>query len=225
MKRKQMPSIEFGIIGLGTFGISLAKRLASAGKEVIVLDKDESKVSEIKDIVSSAYIVKSLDLSVLEETGIQNCETVIVCISKDIAASALITLNVISMNIPRVFAKATSDEHGKILEKLGAEVIYPERDIAYKVGGMLLNSRKLDFINLNGNISISEFKIPDNYIGKSVKSTNIRNKYSLNIIAIESDGKTNTNIEPEIILNASDYIVVVGDNHNIERFEKDNFSN
>lgn len=217
---KQKPAIEFGIIGLGTFGSNLAKKLSKAGKEVLAIDQDESRVNAVKDYVSTAFIVKNLDRNVLEETGIQNCETVVICISKDTAVSVLTALNVINMEVPRVIAKANSDDHGMILEKLGAEVVYPERDMADKIGGMLLNSRRLDFMNLNGNVSVSEFKVPKVFVGKTIKETGLRDRYFLTVIAIETDGETNTKINPRHILKEDDYIVVVGDNENIVEFEK-----
>lgn len=217
---KQKPAIEFGIIGLGTFGSNLAKKLSKAGKEVLAIDQDESRVNAVKDYVSTAFIVKNLDRNVLEETGIQNCETVVICISKDTAVSVLTALNVINMEVPRVIAKANSDDHGMILEKLGAEVVYPERDMADKIGGMLLNSRRLDFMNLNGNVSVSEFKVPKIFVGKTIKETGLRDRYFLTVIAIETDGETNTKINPRHILKEDDYIVVVGDNENIVEFEK-----
>ena len=217
---KQKPAIEFGIIGLGTFGSNIAKKLSKAGKEVLAIDQDESRVNAVKDYVSTAFIVKNLDRNVLEETGIQNCETVVICISKDTAISVLTALNVINMEVPRVIAKANSDDHGMILEKLGAEVVYPERDMADKIGGMLLNSRRLDFMNLNGNVSVSEFKVPKVFVGKTIKETGLRDKYFLTVIAIETDGETNTKINPRHILKEDDYIVVVGDNENIVEFEK-----
>lgn len=218
---KQKAAIEFGIIGLGTFGSNLAKKLAKAGKEVLAIDQNEDRVNDIKDYVSTAFVVKSLDKFILEETGIQNCETVIVCISKDMAISVLTTLNIVNMGVPRVIAKANSDDHGMILEKLGAEVVYPERDMADRIGGMLLNSRRLDFIHLNGNVSVSEFRIPECFVGMTIKETQLRDKYFLSIVAVESDGETYTKVNPKHILKEDDYMVVVGDNENIEEFEKD----
>ena len=219
--KKQKASIEFGIIGLDTFGANLVRKLASSDKEVLAIDKDEDLVDDVKDYVSSAFIVKNYDKTVLEDTGIQNCETVIVCIDEDTAESVLTTLNLINMDVPRVIAKANSDDHGMILEKLGAEVVYPERDMADRIGGMLLNSRRLDFIHLNGNISVSEFKIPKCFEGLTVKETNLREKYFLSIVAVESDGETITKVSPKHVLKEDDYIVIVGDNKYIQEFEND----
>ena len=71
--KKQKASIEFGIIGLDTFGANLVRKLASSDKEVLAIDKDEDLVDDVKDYVSSAFIVKNYDKTVLEDTGIQNC--------------------------------------------------------------------------------------------------------------------------------------------------------
>lgn len=218
MKKKD---IEYGIIGLGVFGSNLAKNLSNAGKEVLVIDQDEDKVSAIKDYVEEALVVKSLDKNVLLETGIDNCDTVIICLSKDTAISVLTTLNVINMNVKRVLAKANSNEHGAILEKIGAEVIYPERDMADRIGNMLTNSCSLDFIKLNGNFSVTEFRIPDSLIGVSLKDSNIREKYKLNVIALENDDETTTSIDPNHIFREEDYVVVLGNDENIELFEKE----
>ncbi|MFR2847488.1 MAG: potassium channel family protein, partial [Hungatella hathewayi] len=129
MSRKQ-GGIEFGIIGLGRFGYALAASLAEAGREVMVIDNTESKVKQIRNLVAEAFVVQDLERETLESTGIQNCQTVIVCIGEQIDKSILTTLNVISMGIPRVIAKATSRDQGCVLEKIGAEVVYPERDLA-----------------------------------------------------------------------------------------------
>ena len=218
MKKKD---IEYGIIGLGTFGSNLAKNLSRAGKEVLAIDQDENKVDAIKDYVEEALIVKSLDKNVLEEAGIQNCHTVIICTSKDTAISVLTTLNGINMKVKRVLAKANSDDHGAILEKIGAEVIYPERDMADRIGNMLTNSRSLDFIKLNGNVSVTEFRIPSNLIGKTLKESKIRDKYKLNVIALENDDETTTIADPNHIFKEEDYVVVLGSDENIRAFEQE----
>ena len=54
-------AIEYGIVGLGRFGLALAKTLAEAGKEVIVVDNNESKVKQLRNIVSDAFVIGTLD--------------------------------------------------------------------------------------------------------------------------------------------------------------------
>lgn len=123
----------YGVIGLGRFGYALATELAGSGAELLVIDKDEDKVREIREYTENAVVVNTLDKKTLTETGIQNCDVAIVCIGENMESSILTTLNLVAIGIPLVIAKATSAEHGEILEKLGAEVVYPERDMAIPV--------------------------------------------------------------------------------------------
>lgn len=213
------PTIEYGIIGLGRFGYSLATTLGEAGKQIMVLDSSESKIKQIRNYTENAFVVKEMTREALEEAGIQNCGTVIVCIGEKIDVSILTTLNVISMGVSRVIAKAISVEQGHILEKIGAEVIYPEHDMAIRLANRLLSSRVMDYITLNDNIIISEIKLTSKISGKTVLSSNIRQKYKLNIIAIEHEEKTTTDITPDLLLYANDIMVIVGKKEDIERFE------
>ena len=140
--------VEFGIIGIGRFGFSLAKTLIESGKDVIVLDCDENKIKNIRGFTDNAFVVNNLDKETLQETGIQNCETVFVCIGEKIDVNILTTLNVINLGVPRVISKAITYEQGCVLEKIGAQVVYPESDMAVRIANRLLNEEALEFIEL-----------------------------------------------------------------------------
>lgn len=213
-------TIPFGVIGLGRFGFALATTLADLGKEVMVLDNNENKVKAIQERVEHALVVPHLDKASLEEAGIQNCETVIVCIGEHIEVSILTVLNVIELGVPRVIAKAISAEHGKVLQKIGAEVVYPERDRAIRLANTLATSRALDHIDLSDQFSIWEIKLTKNFKGKTVLDVNFRKRFGLNIIAIVRNGETIVEITPEIVLNEDDIVVVVGKKDNINKFDQ-----
>ena len=213
------PTIEFGIIGLGRFGFSLATSLAEANREVLVLDSSESKIKQIRHLTDNALVVGDLTKEALMQAGIQNCETVIICIGEKVDVSILTTLHVISMGVPRVIAKAISPEQGNILEKIGAEVIYPEHDMALRLANRLLSSRVMDYITLNDDIAITELKLTSKISNQSVLQASIRKKFKLNIIALEHQGKTVTDITPDLVLNENDVIVVVGKKDHIKKFE------
>ena len=121
--KNKMEKTTYAIIGLGRFGGALALALAENGAELLVIDRDEEKVRDIREYTENAYVVHSLDKKTLAETGIQNCDVAIVCIGEHLDTSILTTLNLVGMGIPKVIAKANSVEHGEILEKLGAEVV------------------------------------------------------------------------------------------------------
>jgi trk system potassium uptake protein len=211
--------VEFGIIGLGRFGYALTKNLADTGKEILAIDTLESRVKQLRNITQSAFMLGSFDKEALEDSGIQNCATVIVCIGDSIDANVLTTLNVISMGVKRVIARAMSYEHGMILEKIGAEVIYPENDIAVRLAQKLVQSNIMESIELKGDIEISEIKLHSNLAGQTVKQINLRQKFNLNIIALEHNGETTTEVDPECVLAAEDNIVVIGQKANIRRLE------
>lgn len=211
--------IEFGIIGLGRFGFALATRLAEAGREVLVIDNNENKIKQIRHLTDNAFVVGPIDKQTLEEAGFQNCETVIVCIGENIEVSILTALNIISMGVPRVVAKAISNEHGQVLEKIGAEVIYPEHDMAIRLANKLISSSTLDSIELKGNVAISELYLTSKLSGQTVQEADLRQKFGLNIIAIEQEGKTTTEIGPDDVLREYEKIVIIGKNENIKKFE------
>lgn len=213
------PTMEFGVIGLGRFGYSLATTLAEAKREVLVLDSSDNKIRQIRHLTDNALVVNELTKSALEEAGIQNCETVIICIGEKVDVSILTTLNVISMGVPRVIAKAISPEQGKILEKIGAEVIYPEHDMALRLANRLLSSRVMDYITLNDDITISELRLTGKMAGQSVMQASLRKKYKLNIIALQHDDRTTTDITPELVFHENDILVVVGKKEHIRKFE------
>ncbi len=210
----------YGIVGLGRFGYALAVELAEAGAEIIVLDRDEDKVRELREYTENAYIVKSLDKKTLMSTGIQNCDIAVVGIGEHLDTSILTTLNLVSLGIPHVIAKCTSPEHGEILEKLGAEVVYPERDIAVRLAHRLEASRMLDYIQLSETLNISKLLVPRSLVGKTVKESDLRGRYGVNIIAIENGNGIRESIAPDDTFSAGDILFLSGKQAALEKLSE-----
>lgn len=219
MKRNKKQDLVYGIIGMGRFGEALAVTLAEAGKEVIVVDRDENKIKEMRQYTEHAFICGNLSSETLREIGIQNCDVVIICIGEQVDISILTTMSVIEMGVPRVISKAVSSEQGAVLKKLGADVVYPERDMALRLGKRLISSTFLDYVSLCDSVEIRQIQLPDSLAGRSVEQSQLRRRYKLNMIAIERDGQTNIEIAPDDILQKGDVIVVIGKVNNIDAFE------
>ncbi len=209
-KKRKNDDKTYGIIGLGRFGYALAMELAAAGAEIMVLDRDEEKIRELRDYTENAFVVSSLDKKTLHETGIQNCDVAVVCIGESLDTSILTTLNLVSLGIPTVMAKSTSQEHGEILEKLGAQVVYPERDMAIRLANRLEASRMLDYIQLSEKLNISKLMVPEKIIGKTVLEVNFRKEFGVNIIAIENDGALTEIVAPGYKFRKGDILFVSG---------------
>lgn len=215
MANKKREAESYGIIGLGRFGYALAMELAASGADMLVLDRDEEKVMSLREFTENAYVVKNLDKKTLLETGIQNCDVAVVCIGEQMDTSILTTLNLVSMGVPTVIAKATSIEHGEILEKLGAEVVYPERDMAIRLAHRLESSRALDFVQLSERVNISKLIVPDKIIGKTVIETNFRKRFGVNIIAIENKNSVMQTVEPGYSFKKDDILFVSGEKESL----------
>lgn len=209
-KISKKKALTYGIVGLGRFGSALAMDLASSGAEIVVMDKNEEKIRAMREMTEHAYVVADLNKKTLIETGIQNCDVAIVCIAEHLDTSILTTLNLVSLGIPRVIAKAATAEHGIILEKLGAEVVFPERDMAIRLASRLENSRNLDIVQLSEQINISKTIVANKAVGLSVKDTNLREHFGLNIIAIQSDDVVMNLVKPDYIFKEGDILFVSG---------------
>ena len=207
----------YGIIGLGRFGYALAESLAESGAELLVIDRDEEKVRAAREFTENAVVIHSMDKKTLKDTGIQNCDVAVVCIGENMEFSILTTLNLVSFGIPTVIAKATSKEHGEILSRLGAEVVYPERDMAIRLANRLENSKVLDFIQLSEQINISKLQVPHNFIGKSIEESGIHPKCGLNVSAIENSGQVEEIIKPSYVFRDGDVLIVSGNKENVLR--------
>lgn len=200
----------YGIVGLGRFGTALATQLAQSGCELLVLDRDEEKIREMRELTDNAYVVSNLEKKTLQDTGIQNCDVAVVCIGSHIDTSILTTLNLVSMGIPTVIAKATSADHGAILEKLGAQVVYPERDMAVRLANRLENARMLDFVQLSEKINVTKMRVPAQLVGKTVAQADLRARFGLNIMALERQGSVVETVLPDQELQKEDILYLSG---------------
>lgn len=208
--KKKSDKNTYGIVGLGRFGTALALELAAAGAEIIVLDRDEEKVRELRDYTENAFVVKSLDKKTLAETGIQNCDVGVVCISEHMDSSILTTLNLVSLGVPMVVSKASSPEHGEILEKLGAEVVYPERDMAIRLAHRLEVSKMLDYIQLSEKLNISKLMVPEKMVGQTVLQVDLRKNFGVNIIAVENGKTLLESVVPDYTFRTGDILFLSG---------------
>ena len=207
----------YGIVGLGRFGYALAVDLAESGAELMVLDRNEEKIRELREYTENAIVTRSLDKNSLLETGIQNCDVAVVCIAEQMDTSILVTLNLVGMGIPKVIARANSAEHGEILKKLGAEVVYPEHDMALRLASRLENTGVLDFIQLSEQINISKLLVPEQAVGKTVQQINLRSHFGLNIIAIENNGNVIETVQPNYVFQKNDILVLSGSKEGMAR--------
>lgn len=210
----------YAVVGLGRFGMALARELASKGKSLIVIDYDREKINAALEFTDNAFIVSSLTAESLSETGMAEADVAIVCIGEKLDVSILATMNIIKLGVKRVIAKAMSEEQGDILKLLGAEVVYPEHDMAIRLASKLVSPHILEYISLSDSIDIMEIRMTDVIDGVTIIDSGIRARFGLNIIALRHGDEMTTDIRPTTKLIAGDTITVIGKKDSIAKLEE-----
>ena len=212
---------QFGIIGLGRFGSSVAITLEKLGYQVIAIDKNESKVDSVKDFVTHARQTDATDHESLKEAGISNCDVVVVAIGGDMQNSILTTMVLKDMGIKRIIVKASNAMHGKVIEKIGVEkVVYPEKDTGVRIAHQLVSSNILDFIQISTDYSMEEIRISESLKGKTLKDLNLRKRYEIEVLAIKRSDKLIIVPSAEEELSLNDILIIIGKTENVRDFEK-----
>lgn len=173
------------VIGLGRFGAEMAVKLYECGEDVLAIDTDEALVDKIADRVTRAVAADARDADVLKKLGAGNFDRAVVAVGSDLAASALITMNLKALGVPYILCKAHDDTYREILEKLGAtRVIIPEREMADKLSLGLTSAGIMEYIEISDEYGIVEMAPPEAWIGKCIRNLDLRRKYNANVIAL-----------------------------------------
>ena len=211
-----------GIIGAGRFGMSLAESLTNAGTEVLLIDRNRPAMQQASEF-ATALQGDATQPHVLEEAGFGECDLVVVAIGSNIEASMMATANCKELGIPNVVAKATSELHGKILRRIGADtVIYPDRDSAHRLARAIANHDVIDFLEVSEGYSIAEIDVPDGMRGKSLAESDFRNTTGMTVLCIRradpNPGKPRQVVIPQAdsVLQTDDKLIVFGETKNLD---------
>ena len=216
-----MKTSQFVIIGLGRFGSSLAKELVELGYEVLGIDKDEEAVEDMSSLLTHAVMAEATDEEVLRSLGVRNFDCGVVAIGDDIQASILTAILLKDLGVKQVVAKAISELHGRVLEKIGVDrVVYPERDMGIRVAHQLVSPNLLDYIELSKEYAIVELAVPRRLNGKTLQELNPRAKFGCSIVAINKPQGIIIAPTAADVLAERDVMVVIGTNKQIEQFEE-----
>ncbi|PLR89993.1 potassium channel family protein [Bacillus sp. T33-2] len=214
-----MAQRQFAVIGLGRFGSSIARKLHEAGQEVLGIDINEERIEDAELSVTHAVIADATEEAALLSIGIRNFDCVIVAIGNDMQSSILATMLLKELGVKKVIAKALGKNHGKVLDRVGADwVVYPERDIGERVAHQLLSPNVLNFIELSREYSIEEIKIPESMTGKSLRELDLRAEFNISAIAILTGGDIIISPSPDQVIRRGDILVVIGNTEDLATF-------
>ena len=209
----------YAVLGLGRFGFALAEELAKKGKDVLAVDRDREIVNRAAEFTDNAFVADALSAESLAACGVGDADVAVIGIGAKIDVSILAALNAMKLGVKRVISKATSAEQGEVLTRLGAEVIYPEHDMALRLAGKLASPHILEYISLSDSVDIMELSLTPRVDGKTVLDLNVRQRWGLNIIAIRREsGEVIISIRPDTPVGQKDTLAVVGKTDDIGRF-------
>ncbi len=174
-----------GIIGSGRFGQALIERLVEKGAEVLLIDESHERIQEYADYVTKAVQGDATSARTLKEAGFDACDVVVICIGNNMEGSIMATVNCKDLGVPTVVAKAVSDLHGKVLKRIGADiVVYPDRDRAQRLARSLLSRSPIDLFEITDGVSVAEVVPPDDLVGKTLIEGGVRQKFGVTVLAI-----------------------------------------
>ena len=210
------------VIGMGTMGIYLAKKMQALGNEVMIIDKNEELIQELSPEFSDAVCSDCTQDGILRSIGVNTFDYCFVTTGEDFYASLEITSILKELGAKYVVAKAKRSRQVEFLKKIGADrIVFPESDMGVRLAQTLSSSNIIDYIEISENYSIIETATPKKWIGNSIKKLDIRARYGINILAIKGqDGRTvSVTPSPDYIIKAGDILVVVGSNDDLQNLE------
>ena len=176
------------VLGLGNYGMSLAKEMYDMGADVLAVDKDEEKVKEISGFCTEAVCI---DLSSEEEIGtldLKNMDIVVCAMGRNLAASIMAVTVCKEQNVPTVMAKSSSKRMSSILKKVGADkVIIPEAENGIRTARIITSDTFLDYFQVDENLCMIEMSPAPDWVGQSLADLDLRKKYRINIVAMQED--------------------------------------
>lgn len=208
----------YAVLGLGRYGIAVAKELMESGAEVLAVDIDEDIVNNAISEIPYCKCADVTDEEVIKQLGISNIDVVIIAMASNLEASVMATMLCKEVGVETVIAKCSSEMNRKILNKVGADrVVFPESESGTRLAKNLLSSGFIDIIELSKDVSLIELDVKSEWEGKNLLELNLRQKYSINVVAIIQDNNICVNIDPKQPLDRSMKLIVIANASKLNR--------
>jgi trk system potassium uptake protein TrkA len=225
---------QVAVIGLGKFGSAVAKELAALGAQVIAVDTDKARVDEVKDHVTYAVALNATDAKALRAVGIEGVDAAVVCIGEGVEANLLVTVLLKQIGVKRIWARAINPMQQEILKALEVEsIVNLETEMGQVVARDLAAGGVVKHIHVGQGYSVTEIRVPESLVGRTIRQSQARRKYGVNIVAVKRRAPSVTETgerafeesvesvpEPEMELADGDVLVVAGRERDIARFSQ-----
>jgi trk system potassium uptake protein TrkA len=208
------------VIGLGRFGGAVARELVSLDREVLGIDSVEERVQEFSNYLTHVVQADPTNEEALRDLGVADFDAAVVAIGSSLEASILSASLLIQLGVKQVWAKASSEAHGRILEQIGVQhVIYPDKDMGKRVAHMV-GGDQLDYVEIDDGFVMAKTKTAKAFVGKSLDQLGLRREYGIIVVATASGGTDYVAATPATVLGEGDLLIVAGPKDLIEKFSQ-----
>jgi trk system potassium uptake protein TrkA len=213
----------FVVLGLGTFGTALASQLFRNGCRVTGVDDSKERVENLKRELYEAVIGDCTQREMLEQLSLRDAQAVFISLGENITASLLATLHAKELGARRIIVKGVSEEHGKILTKLGVErVVFPEIEVAVELADRITWPNVLDFVPIDPEYSFVEIAVPRSLIGRTLAEADLRRRFGVWVLGIKDALTGKLDIIPggDMRLTDDQLMLVVGKQPDLNRLRE-----
>lgn len=210
-RRKQ--NTQFAVFGLGQFGMGLVESLAEYNVNILACDRDSLRINEAMEYATHVVQLDVGDEAAMERLELKNFDVIVFAISGDFEAVLMAVMRAKEKGARRIIVKARGEMQKKILESIGVdEVILPEREMGAKAARALVKPNILEVLEDSEHYTIAEIKPQDDWLGKTVREADIRNRHDITILAVRRDEKMHIPVSPSMVIREGDVLLSLQEN-------------
>ncbi len=200
----------YAVLGLGRYGAAVAKELVASGAEVLAVDINQNIVNDLADVLPLCKCADITDPAVIKQLGIENIDVAIIAMASNIEASVMAITLCKEAGVKTVIAKSAIEMHSTIFTRVGADqVVLPEQESGMRLAKNLLSAGFVDMVELSQNVSMVEIDVMEKWVGKNLVELKLRERYTINVVAVIKQNEVITVIDPLMPLEASMRLVVI----------------
>lgn len=210
----------YAVFGLGRYGRAVAEELVKNGAEVIAVDINEELVNDAAQTIPVCKCADVTEPEVIDKLDIADVDVVIIAMANSLEATVMAITLCKEAGVKTVIAKCVDEMHEKIFSRVGADkVVFPEKEAGTRLGKNLLSSGFVDIVELSKDVSMVEFDMKPQWVGKNLIELNLRKKYAINVVAILKGEEVITSIDPEMPLTENMKLIVIADVSKLDRLK------
>lgn len=208
--KNQSPATQFAVLGLGRFGLSVVRTLAESDVHILACDRNEALLHEAAEYATRVVKMDVADEDGLAKLGLGNFDVVVIAMGDDFEASVIATMKLKELGTGLVVVKALGQRQKRIFESLGADVVVmPEIETGVKIARRLMRNNVLNALEESGQLDVTEMHPLPEWVGKSVRQSDIRNKHGISLLAVVRGGNALIPVSADEVLLQDDLLVVL----------------